>query len=97
MSDERLTPSDFQDAIHVQSGCNLSGIVHSLSRVMSRIWAEAHATGKGTAWVNRHPIARLYAEQIAYLSGAGGTLDGETYAHAYDVCEKAAKGETIEV
>ena len=68
---EKLTPHDYEFAIFAQSACNLSGIVHSFSEVMHKIWNEAHAQGHGTDWVNRHPIARLYAEQITHLTGAG--------------------------
>jgi hypothetical protein len=89
-NDARLTPHDYQGAIDAQSACNLSGIVHSFSSVMTRIWAEAHALGKGTDWANGHPIARLYAEQIAHLTGAGTPSDGESWTRAHDICAREA-------
>jgi hypothetical protein len=91
MSDDaRLTPHDYQSALDAQMACNLSGIVHSFSSVMTRIWAEARALGKGTGWVNAHPIARLYAEQIAHLSGAGITSHSDSYTKAHDTCTREA-------
>ena len=69
MENEKLTERDYEDAMHSQSACNLSGIVHSLSRVMPKIWIEAGEKGEGTDYVNQHPIVRLYAEQIMHLSG----------------------------
>ncbi len=91
MSDEaRLTPHDYQSALDAQSACNLSGIVHSFSSVMTRIWAEANAMGKGTDWVNNHAICRLYAEQIAHLSGAGITSHSDSFAKAHDTCTREA-------
>ena len=65
---ELPTKLDYQNAIYVQSACNLSGVVHSLSEVLPRIWNEARTSGGGTANVNEHPIVRLYAEQITHLS-----------------------------
>lgn len=70
-----LTANDYQNALDVQSACNLSGVVHSFSEVIERVWNEAHRLGKGTAWVNSHPICRLYAEQIAHLTGETDYFD----------------------
>lgn len=80
MSDQNneLTIKDYQDALDVQSACNLCGVVQSFAKVMLKIRASAN----GTDEANKHPIARLYAEQIAYLSGAG-MGDTGTYTAAY--------------
>ena len=80
-----LTKKDYQDALNSQSACNLSGIVHTFSKVVSKIWEHAHSDGRGTEWVNKHPICRLYAEQIAHLSGAG-MGDSDSYHKAYTAC-----------
>lgn len=85
------TACDYQFALDAQSACNLSGIVRALAEVTDRLWAEARAMGKGTEHVNRHPISRLYAEHIAYLSGAGTPSNAESYAAAYDACVRGAK------
>ena len=79
-----LTPYDYLQALHSQSACNLSGIVHSFSEVISRIWDEAQARGHGTDWVNEHPICRLYAEQIAWLTRK------TDYSRAHDACQVEA-------
>lgn len=78
-----------QMAIDVQSACNLSGVIHSFSEVMNVLWEEAHKLGKGTDWVNEHPICRLFAEQIAHLTNK------TDYYKASDICEKIVAGETI--
>jgi hypothetical protein len=64
---EHLTFVDYDRAMCSQDACNLSGLVHSLSGVMDRIWAEARGQGKGTEYVNNHPIVRLYVEQLQHL------------------------------
>jgi hypothetical protein len=94
MNDDKnlLQPSDYANALHAQSACNLSGIVFSFARVMQRICNEANAGGHGTDWKNHHPIVRLYAEQIAHLSGAGQPDGGPvSYHEAYKVCTERSK------
>ena len=71
---------DYEDALMVQSACNLSGVVHSFSEILSRLVKEAQEQGKGTDWINTHPICVLFAEQINHLT----TSD---YLQAYEVCE----------
>lgn len=89
MSEERLTPKDYQDAIFAQDACNLSGLVHSFSKVVTKIWAEARALGKGTDWVNRHPISVLYASKLGSLANSE---TNSVYICAYDACEREAQG-----
>jgi hypothetical protein len=62
-----LTTKDYEFAMLSQGAVNLSGLVRSLAEVTERIWAEAHAKGQGTEYVNTHPIVRLYVEQITFL------------------------------
>ena len=79
---EFVKKSDYETAIFSQGGCNLSGLVHDLSRTISKIWDEAHEKGHGTDWVNEHPIVKLYVEQMAHLCRKINYLD------AYKVCEE---------
>jgi hypothetical protein len=63
--------SIYRNALDVQSTSNLSGVVFQFARDMRRINEEVRASGGGTEQVNRHPVCRLYAEQIAWLTAAG--------------------------
>ena len=83
-----LTKWDYQQALDAQSACNLSGIVRTFSEVTRRIWDEVRANGGGTDDVNKHPICRMYAEQIAYLSGASFG-DSGSYILADIACREA--------
>lgn len=84
----RLTAHDYQRALDVQDACNLSGVVRSFSQVMDKVWGEARATGNAsTDWVNRHPIAVLYASKVQSLTG--GERD-EAFSAAYDICKMVA-------
>lgn len=86
-----LTKKDYQDALLSQSACNMSGIVHAFSRVITEIRDEPEAKKQGTDWVNRHPICRLYAEQITFLSGAGMTSNGQGWGKAVEECKEMIK------
>ena len=84
-----------RDAIQVQDACNLSALVHSMDETMSDLWAMARALGKGTDWVNNHPICRLYASKIAHLTGmfaSANTL--AVHAEAEELCTLYRTGST---
>ena len=81
------TANDYQSAIDSQSACNLSGIVRSLAEITDRICEEARANGQGTDYVNRHPICRLFAEQIMHLT-SGTSSAGTSYGEALKICEE---------
>lgn len=89
MMSDGLTPRDFKDAIDVQDACNLSGVVRSFSRVVTRIWEEARKRGQGTEWVNKHPICILYANKLCNLTG-DVALGGVEFSDAYDICQAEA-------
>jgi len=74
-------------AIEVQDACNLSAVVHSMDETMSDLWAMARALGKGTDWVNNHPICRLYASKIAHLTGMFASANTMAFhAEAEELC-----------
>ena len=82
-----LTARNYQDALEVQDACNLSGVVHSFSKVMSSIMGDASNTHD----VNRHPIAVLYADKIASLAGVQSLSYDSGFSAAYDICCERAK------
>jgi hypothetical protein len=81
-----------QNALLVQSASNLSGIVHSFSAAMTAIWEEAKKNGHGTEWVNKHPIAVLFAHQCAHLTGNPPGTEYAVWEAAYKACEEIANG-----
>lgn len=85
-----LTSEDYKQAIRVQDACNLSGVVHSWSKMISKIWEEANAGKKGTEWVNTHPINVMFASKVASLTGCEAT---ESFSEAYAACQDRAGGE----
>ncbi len=90
-----------KQAIEVQDACNLSGVLRAFQNIVSEvIWPEANRLGKGTDWVNCHPICVMFLSKLCSLNGgsssndyneAAGTYD---YMHASDECEKLSKETT---
>jgi hypothetical protein len=80
-----LTKADWQSALDVQDACNLSGVVHSLARILPRIREEVQSTGL----VNEHPIVVLYVDKLASLARTQGDACYEAFRKAYDAVEKA--------
>lgn len=74
-----------QQAMDIQSADNLSGVIRAFSGILTVLWGEAHKLGEGIVWINKHPIAVLFAEKIK-------SLTGDDFATAYEECEKLAKG-----
>ena len=74
------------DALGVQNACNLSGVVHAFSSVISTLWEVARQKGHGTTWVNCHPISLMFSTQIAHLSG-GSMTEYEKYRWANQMCK----------
>lgn len=82
-----------QEAIVVQDACNLSGVVHSFSRILTEVlWPEARKQEKGTDWVNRHPISIMFSSKIASLTHS--ETDSE-FSYAYDRCKQMAEGVAV--
>ena len=79
-----------RDAITVQDAVNLSGVAHAFSAAVSAVWDEAHRTGKGTDWVNTHPIVTLFLSKLTDLNR------NAPYFPACDEVEKIAKGEAVQ-
>jgi hypothetical protein len=82
-----LTTELWQEALDVQNACNLGGLIHSLPRVIAAVQEEAHALGAGTAYVNTHPIVRLWLDKLCDLSGM--TVSQRPVLDAYQAATEA--------
>jgi hypothetical protein len=83
-----------QTALDVQNACNLSGVLVSFKEIVHEvIWPEARRLGKGTEWVNSHPVVTLFLSKLCSLNRGYYECD---YLHASDACEALARGETAE-
>ena len=58
-----------RESLEIQDACNLAGVVKTFSKVCDVLWEHAHKNGLGTAYVNQHPIVRLYVNKLLSLAG----------------------------
>jgi hypothetical protein len=75
-----------QSALDVQFACNLSGVVRTFAELVSWMRTDLHFD---TPTCNTHPVCRLFAEQITYLT-SGTSGDNVTYSVAYEWCKANA-------
>jgi hypothetical protein len=86
-----IPPGLAKDALLVQDACNLSGVVHSLSRAMHAIWEVSNRKGLGTDYVNQHPIVAMYLDKLCQLN-CHAMLENPRLTQSYwGLCEQAAK------
>lgn len=78
-------------ALSIQHASNLSGIVATFHDVMSVLWEEARKRNEGTDWVNKHPVSKLFAAQINWVST--GQIADLDYSNWVSACEKTFRGE----
>lgn len=81
--DNRTFADLAKEVLQVQDACNLSGVVHSWSRSISRLRAllDAQKAG-GTDAINGHFINVLWADKCASLAGCQD-IGTERYRLAY--------------
>lgn len=85
-----MKPAYYQAAINIQDACNLSGVVYQFAAVLERLWEVASKNGKGTDWVNNHPICVLHSSKIASLTRSECSA---VFSQAYAICsDEAEKG-----
>ncbi|SRR6266849_5707134 len=86
-------------ALDIQNASNLSGVVHFLNDVVTDVlWPEARRFGKGTDYVNTHPIITLILAKLVSLNNSDCFCSGclSKYSHATAEVEKIASGLTDE-
>lgn len=83
----------YDSALAVQGACNLGAVVRSFGRDIIEVQKEGHSTDG----VAKHPVVRLYLEQLAFLAGLtlSETENATTYTAAYDICERKARRESV--
>jgi hypothetical protein len=73
-----VSKDDYANAA-AQNACNLGAFIHAFDRVILKLQYEARLFERGTEWINRHPICRLYAEQIFFLTGSRDWKEATEY------------------
>lgn len=75
----------WEQGLHTQTACNLSGLAHWLVRLLD----ELRANGiNSTDDLNQHPLVRLVVAQMAHLSfGSFDCGAGNKWQRAYQLAE----------
>lgn len=83
-----------QQALDIQNASNLSGVAITLSETLTEtIWPEALRIGRGTEWVNQHPIVTLFLDKLNSLNRIQCFCDSDRrVSSAYDAVHKMAQG-----
>ena len=74
-----------REALLVQDACNLSGVAHGFARAMGAL----SDMDLNTETKNTHPIAILWADKIAHLTGTQ-SLGNDKVMEAYTVVSRMA-------
>lgn len=75
-----------KEAIDVQDACNLSGVVHSFSRVMTELRELlSKEEGFSTDKLNQHPICVMFSNKIAILCDSESAVK---FNRAYEFCKE---------
>ena len=74
-----------REALNVQDACNLCGVAQGFARAM----ADLGAYTRGTDERNTHPIAVLWSDKIAHLTGTQN-IGQDTVIRAYRTVHKLA-------
>lgn len=84
--DARTLAQLAREALDVQNACNLSGVVHSYARALSRL--RSLLPEASTRTINTHPISQLWADKCAHLTDTqllGGDWVTGAYAAVYEL------------
>ena len=82
-----------REALAVQDACNLSGVVHGFSRAMTDL--RANSPELGTDALNHHPIAVLWADKVAHLTGTQAQWPSGAVTDAYRWASATAEGKAV--
>lgn len=93
--DERTIVDLAREALSVQDACNLSGVVHSYARAVSRL--RALLPDAGTEAINQHPICQLWADKCSSLAGVQAQLGAAWVVVAYRAVRELARAQAAEV
>jgi hypothetical protein len=74
-----------QLALECQDACNLSGVLATFKEIVHEtLWPEARRLGKGTDWINQHPICALFLDKLTDLNRR------QDFSTAYDAVSEIA-------
>lgn len=71
-------------AIQVQDACNLSGVVHAFSTIISEVRYRLESENNGgTNNINSHPVCVLFSDKISHLTNTQN-VNSDAFSQAYN-------------
>lgn len=64
-----IKPELYKKWWDAMDACNSSGLIKSMAVDIDEVWKEAHELGKGTDYVNSHPLMIIFADKLLQLAG----------------------------
>ena len=87
-----ISKKTYNDVWFAMDACNSSGVIHALDRWVSEVWEEARELGKGTEYVNSHPIVICVLDKLAQLARISPVVCDDSQKRISDayafVCDK---------
>lgn len=74
-------------ALLVQDACNLSGVLHSFSKMLG----DMHDAGLDTTQKNKHPLSILFSSKVESLTGSSSM---QVFSNAYEWAKKTSTENT---
>jgi len=72
-------------ALVVQDACNLTAVIHAFSRMMTDLSESNGLMVRDTDWINTHPLAVMFTDKCAQLSGVQN-IGTDQFSKAYKWC-----------
>lgn len=91
--EKSLTARDWQRAVDSQKACNLLALINTLAEAGPKVWETMATEGSGMREFARHPIIRLYINQMVHLA-FDGQLPEWDWESAYQQAQQSA-AETV--
>jgi hypothetical protein len=67
-----------EKAYDAMDACNLSGVCHDFSKILSDVlWPLSNKVGGGTDWVNQHPISVMLTSKLYELARTETTVQDD--------------------
>lgn len=89
---DRVPAREYALALDSQNACSTSGLLGDLARVVrEHLWPEAQRLGRGTSFINAHPIVFLYTYQMLALTGHEAGDQYKAWQQHHATCERRAR------
>lgn len=88
-----VSKETYKQVWFAMDACNSSGVIHSLDKWVDEIWKEARELGRGTDYVNSHPIIVIVADKLRQLAELASDKPDTLLSDSYQRVLERSEGE----